>query len=79
MGVCRGKMKALDIEVTGMSCGGCVKKITDHFQSLAGVDQVQVELDQQKIKMNLEDNVSNMRIRNDLIELGFQVTKMTKV
>ncbi|UFU06367.1 heavy-metal-associated domain-containing protein [Ruania halotolerans] len=33
------------IDVTGMTCGGCVAHVTEELQSLEGVKDVSVELD----------------------------------
>ncbi|MBT9508638.1 heavy metal-associated domain-containing protein [Rhodoferax sp.] len=37
-------MKTIDLEVDGMSCGSCVKHVTQALQPLAGVSGVDVDL-----------------------------------
>ncbi|MGQ0597568.1 heavy-metal-associated domain-containing protein [Aquabacterium sp.] len=37
-------MNTIDLEVQGMSCGSCVKHVTQALQSLSGVQQVDVDL-----------------------------------
>lgn len=39
-------MNEVTIRVEGMSCGGCVKNVTGVLQALAGVEAVQVSLEQ---------------------------------
>lgn len=39
-------MNEVTIKVEGMSCGGCVKNVTGVLQALAGVEAVQVSLEQ---------------------------------
>ncbi len=39
-------MNEVTIKVEGMSCGGCVKNVTAVLQALAGVEGVQVSLEQ---------------------------------
>ncbi len=34
-----------DFQVTGMTCGHCVRAVTDELTSLAGVSEVRVDLD----------------------------------
>lgn len=37
-------MNTIDLEVQGMSCGSCVKHVTQALQPLAGVSGVEVDL-----------------------------------
>jgi copper chaperone len=37
-------MKSIELKVTGMSCGHCVRAVTDALQSVHGVSRAQVEL-----------------------------------
>lgn len=37
-------MSTIHLEVQGMSCGGCVKRVTNALQSLQGVNTVDVDL-----------------------------------
>jgi copper chaperone len=41
-------METLQIPVEGMSCGGCVKSVTNVLQQLAGVAAVEVSLEQKR-------------------------------
>lgn len=71
-------MKTLLVGVEGMHCGGCAKKITEHFSNVAEVESVDVNLDNKEVKIVAADELSNMGIRNDIIELGFTVTGIQK-
>ena len=71
-------MKTLNIEVEGMNCGGCVSKITNHFQAMEWVNDTRVNLDNQLVEISSNDDFSNMKVRNDLIELGFSVRSIKK-
>ncbi len=71
-------MKTLNIEVEGMSCGGCVKKISNHFQNIDGISETKVSLEGQTVTIIADDDLSNMKVRNDLIELGFSVKSIKK-
>ncbi len=37
-------MQTVELKVQGMTCGGCVKRVTKVLQSVAGVSQVDVDL-----------------------------------
>ena len=71
-------MKALNIEVEGMNCGGCVSKISNHFQNIDGISDTKVSLEGQIVTIIADDDLSNMKVRNDLIELGFSVKSIKK-
>ena len=71
-------MKTLNIEVEGMNCGGCVNKITGHFQSIDNIEEIKVDLEDQNVLITGSDDLSNMKVRNDLIELGFSVKSIKK-
>ena len=71
-------MKTLSIEVEGMNCGGCVSKISNHFQNIDGISDTKVSLEGQTVKIIADDDLSNMKVRNDLIELGFSVKSIKK-
>lgn len=72
-------MRLLNIEVEGMSCGGCVNKITNHFQNLEGVSEIKINLEDQTMMIICSDNLSNMKVRNDLIDLGYNVKSIKKM
>lgn len=72
-------MKNLKIEVSGINCAKCVNKINSHFSDVDGVESISVDKDTQTIDLSCEEEVSNMTIRNDLIELGFTVNSLKKI
>ncbi len=71
-------MKTLSIEVEGMNCGGCVNKISNHFENIDGISDTKVSLEGQIVTIIADDDLSNMKVRNDLIELGFSVKSIKK-
>ena len=71
-------MKTIEVHVSGISCGGCVRKITEHFEQVQSVVSTEVSLDEQIVKLSGSEDLSNMKIRNDLIELGFTVNSIKK-
>ena len=71
-------MKTLNIEVEGINCGGCINKISNHFQNIDGISDTEVSLEGQTVTIIADERLSNMKIRNDLIELGFSVKSIKK-
>ncbi len=45
-------MSTIDLEVQGMSCGGCVKNVTAALQPLPGVSTVDVDLQAGHVTVN---------------------------
>jgi copper chaperone len=47
-------MNTIDLEVEGMSCGSCVKHVTEALQPLTGVSAVAVDLQAGHVRVNGE-------------------------
>lgn len=71
-------MNILDIEVNGMKCGGCAKKITQYFKMNSDVENVEVDLENKRVKIISSSEFSSMKVRNDLVELGFSVISLSR-
>lgn len=71
-------MKNLNIEVSGINCGSCVSKIENHFNLIEGIELVNVTKESQLVSITCEESLSNMKLRNDLVDLGFSVTSIKK-
>jgi len=47
-------MSTIDLEVQGMSCGSCVKHVTQALQTVAGVSGVEVDLQSGHVRVSGE-------------------------
>jgi copper chaperone len=45
-------MTTISLEVQGMSCGGCVKRVTDALEPVHGVNSVKVDLAANQVTVN---------------------------
>jgi copper chaperone CopZ len=45
-------MNTIHLEVQGMSCGGCVKRVKDALEPLSGVGSVEVDLASGHVSVN---------------------------
>jgi copper chaperone CopZ len=45
-------MKAVELQVQGMSCGSCVKHVTEALRPLEGVSDVTVDLQAGRVKIS---------------------------
>lgn len=62
------------IDVQGMSCGHCVKKVEDGVGQLEGVNQVKVKLDDAQVEVSFnESQISLDKIKETIEESGYEV------
>lgn len=78
-GVCGGLMKKMLFNVEGITCGGCVRKITNKFAQDSQIEKVEVSDDKKQVVFQGSDELSGMTIKSELEELGFEVLGFEKV
>lgn len=67
-------MENITLNVQGMSCGHCVKKIEDSVGQLEGVNQVNVKLDNAQVEVSFnESQVSLDKIKEIIEDKGYEV------
>ncbi|MCU6711524.1 copper chaperone CopZ [Paenibacillus sp. J5C_2022] len=67
-------MENITLNVQGMSCGHCVKKIEGGVGQLEGVNQVRVNLDSAKVEVSYnESQVSLDKIKETIEDQGYEV------
>lgn len=72
--------KEVKIGVHGMVCGFCAQGITKKFKAEAAVESVDVKLGEKRVNLKLKDqqDISDDRIRQILIDSGFNVDKIER-
>jgi copper chaperone CopZ len=58
------------VKVKGMSCGHCVASVTKALQGIAGVSDVQVDLE--KGEARYQGDVDKQLIRDAIAKIGFE-------
>ena len=67
-------MEKITLNVQGMSCGHCVKKIEGGVGELAGVNQVNVNLDNAQVEVSFnESQVSLDKIKETIEDRGYEI------
>lgn len=62
------------LKVEGMTCGHCVKAIENSVTAIAGVDNVQVQLDSGTVNVEFnKDVVAVEQITNTIEEQGYTI------
>ena len=64
-------MTTIDLEVEGMSCGACVKHVTQALQPLAGVSDVAVDLQSGHVKVSGELTAGSAPLVSALSAAGY--------
>jgi copper chaperone len=62
------------INVSGMTCGGCVSKVTKALQAINGVNDVNVSLADGEAKVQFDANLtSSAQLKSAVQEAGYTV------
>lgn len=62
------------INIKGMSCGHCVKHVEEALTEVAGVRDVQVDLQGKKAVVEISDTVTDEQLKAAVEEAGYDVT-----
>ncbi len=66
-------METTVLKVTGMSCGGCVKSVTNVLQGLPGVGKAEVSLEKCEARVEYEPGqVTREAMAQAIADAGFE-------
>lgn len=65
--------KKLNFQVTGMTCGGCERKIIEALAATSGVHQVTADHQQNRVSVACLTDTSTMKLKQTIEGLGFAV------
>lgn len=67
-------MENVTLNVSGMSCGHCVKAVEENVGKLTGVNSVKVDLDSGKVEVAFEsEKLSLDTIKETIDDQGYEV------
>ncbi len=71
-----GKKTVVEFNVEGMTCGHCVKHVTEALEKAPGVKKAEVSLDDKKaiVTLKKEGAVSNEAMIESIKEAGYKAT-----
>jgi copper chaperone len=65
-------MSEVTMRVEGMSCGGCVRNVTGVLKGIAGVEEVEVDLERAEARVRFDaTQVSVDTLRQAIADAGF--------
>lgn len=67
------------VEIDGMHCEHCQKKVEDTLYSIPEVEEVTVSLSGKNAKITLNEEVNDMIIANLINSAGYKVKNVTEI
>lgn len=58
------------IEITGMTCGGCVKNVKEALEQIEGVQTVEVSLNPPQAVIEANESISSTQLNQALAKAG---------
>ncbi len=66
-------METITLKVDGMSCGGCVKSVTNVLAALPGVARAEVSLEEKSARVEYEaGRVTRDDMKRAIVDAGFE-------
>lgn len=67
-------MQHVTINIDGMTCGGCVKSVTNALTQVSGVHQADVSLENHNATIRFDDSQTNSEaLKQAIIEAGYNI------
>lgn len=66
-------MKEIILNVEGMVCTGCEKRVENSLKEIKNVKEVTANHENNKVTIKMEDEADVKEIKNRIDELGFEV------
>jgi copper chaperone len=68
-------MEKVTLGISGMTCGGCVRSVTNVLTALDGVSKAEVSLDKRNAVVDFDPGkVGVEQLKRSVVEAGFEVT-----
>ena len=68
-------MESTVLKIDGMTCGGCVRSVTNALQAAPGVSKVEVQLDGGLARVDYDPAVTSPTVLVELVDdIGFEAS-----
>lgn len=61
------------IQVDGMKCEHCSKRVSDELKKIEGIKSIKVDLNSKKVTISYKDKVDIDKIKHTILDLGYQI------
>lgn len=68
-------MKEIEINVKGMVCGGCEKRVINAVSSIEGVENVIANHETGKVDIVYKESIDVQSIKDKIEDIGFKVVE----
>ncbi len=68
-------MKEIEINVKGMVCGGCEKRVINAVSSIEGVENVIANHETGKVDIVYKESIDVQSIKDKIEDIGFEVVE----
>ena len=68
-------MKEIEINVKGMVCGGCEKRVINAVSSIEGVENVIANHETGKVDIVYKESIDVRSIKDKIEDIGFEVVE----
>lgn len=68
-------MKEIEINVKGMVCGGCEKRVINAVSSIEGIENVIANHETGKVDIVYKESVDVQSIKDKIEDIGFEVVE----
>ena len=68
-------MKTIILNVKGMMCTGCEKRIENSLKSIDGIENVEANHDEGIVKITLNEDIDKNIIKEQIEDLDFEVVE----
>lgn len=65
------------MNVEGMHCGHCAKKVETSLSEIAAVSKVKVNLDKKQVEVYLKEEIDNNTLKEAVEKVDFEVTNIS--
>lgn len=69
-------MKKVDLEIKGMTCGGCTKRVEESLSEIKEAKNILVSLRENKAFLEVPDDVSESLVKFKVKEAGYEAIKI---
>lgn len=67
------KMSEIKLNVNGMVCGGCEKRVINALSDINGIQEVVADHNKGTVTIKANENIEKIIIKEKIEELGFEV------
>ena len=77
--IAEAKEETITLNIRGMACGQCAKRVEDELKKMDGVKEAKVNFEDAKAVIKIEkDKINAEQLSEAIIKMGFMVVKEKK-